>query len=158
MSTDSRHVSWLLWLWWVAAGAIGGGVGGTVAAPLLTLGDSDWILAANGYVFFIVAAVIMGLLQWLILRRYIRGARWWVLATAIGWQAGFAAVGNISLPIVLALDLDVFGIPSSILNGLQMGAIVGLVQWLVLRRQVARAWWWIPASAMGWTMSFFCSA
>ena len=152
MSTDRRHVSWLLWLWWVAAGAIGGGVGGTLAAPLLTIGDSDWILAANSYVYLIVAGVVTGVLQWLLLRRYIRGAGWWVLATVIGWQAGFAAVGAIGLFIIL--DLDVYGVPTAGLSGLQFGAVVGLAQWLVLRRQVAREGWWILVGAIGWTMSF----
>jgi hypothetical protein len=36
-----------------------------------------------------------------------------------------------------------------IVNGIVVGAVVGLIQSLVLRTYIARAIWWIPASALG---------
>ena len=148
MSTDRRHVSWLLWLWWVAAGAIGGGVGGTVAAPLER--------TANSYTYLIVAAVVTAVLQWLILRRYIRGAAWWVLATIAGWTLGFQATAAIGFSVVSVFGLDLTpetsGVPTTILSWFPTGAIVGLMQWLVLRQRVARSGWWILVCAVGWTL------
>ena len=132
MSADRRHVSWLLWLWWVAAGAIGGGVGGIVAAPLER--------AANTYVYLIVVATVTAALQWLLLRRYIRGAGWWVPATVFTPVAGLQAFAPISLSTAIVPSVEL------------MGATVGLAQWLVLRQQVARAGWWILACAVGWTL------
>jgi hypothetical protein len=32
------------------------------------------------------------------------------------------------------------------------GTVVGVLQWLVLRRQVARAGWWVLASTVGWVV------
>ena len=148
MSTDRRHVSWLLWLWWVAAGVIGGGIGGMVAAPLER--------AANSYTYLIVAAVVTAVLQWLLLRRYIRGAAWWVLATVAGWPVGFQATTAIGFSVVSVLGLDLTpgtsGAPTTILFWFPAGAIVGLVQWLVLHQRVARAGWWILVCAVGWTL------
>ena len=31
-----------------------------------------------------------------------------------------------------------------------MGTLLGTGQWIVLRRRFARAWTWMPASAVGW--------
>lgn len=148
MSTDRRHVSWLLWLWWVAAGAIGGGVGGIVAAPLER--------AANTYVYLTVAATVTAALQWLLLRGYVRGAGWWVPATVAGWSVGFQATSAFSFSVfsVLGLDLnpETPGALTTILFWSSIGAIVGLAQWLLLRRQVARGGWWILVCAVGWAM------
>lgn len=148
MSTDRRHVSWLLWLWWVAAGAIGGGMGGTVAAPLER--------AVNSYVYLIVAATVTAALQWLLLRGYVRGAGWWVPATVAGWSVGFQATSAFSFSVfsVLGLDLnpETPGVLTTILFWSSIGAIVGLAQWLLLRRQVARGGWWILVCAVGWAV------
>ena len=32
------------------------------------------------------------------------------------------------------------------------GTVVGVLQWLVLRRQVPRAGWWVLASTVGWVV------
>jgi hypothetical protein len=34
-----------------------------------------------------------------------------------------------------------------------VGAFVGVAQWLVLRRQLPRAWQWVPVTAAAWAMS-----
>ncbi len=36
---------------------------------------------------------------------------------------------------------------------LSIGAILGLAQWLALRIDVARAGWWVAASAVGWPLA-----
>ena len=33
------------------------------------------------------------------------------------------------------------------------GTVAGLMQWLVLRRQVARAGWWVLACTLGWVVA-----
>ena len=33
------------------------------------------------------------------------------------------------------------------------GLLIGILQWLVLRRQVPRAWIWVPASALSWIVA-----
>jgi hypothetical protein len=41
----------------------------------------------------------------------------------------------------------------SYLEGVLMGAGVGLAQWLVLRTRLNSAYWWVPATAFGWWMA-----
>jgi len=41
------------------------------------------------------------------------------------------------------------GIPSPILLGVLFGILSGIMPWLVLRRQLARAGWWVPAHLFG---------
>ena len=146
MSTDHRHVSWLLWLWWVAAGAIGGGLAGTVAAPLER--------AANSYVYLVVAATITAALHWLLLRRYIRGAVWWLPATIAGQVMAFQFSGNIYQFVAAFLQIDLYAATNTFVfpQSFLLGTVVGLVQWLVLRQRVARAGWWILACGVGWAL------
>ncbi len=69
---------------------------------------------------------------------------WWVAASSAGLTAGCAVVGAISDAVGTgAFDL---------LNGAFMGAVVGVMQSLVLRRQVSWAGWWVLASVLGLTV------
>jgi hypothetical protein len=87
----------------------------------------------------IAAGVGVGVLQWPILYRRIPQAWRWVLATAIAWIGG-----SILLLIAVPSDLQL------LLAGLVLGPLVGLAQWLILRREVHWAGWWIVISAMAW--------
>ena len=58
----------------------------------------------------------------------------WVVASSVGWALGRVVVGG-----VLGVG-DVLG--------------VGVLQWLVLRRHVARAGWWVVASTVGWAVGW----
>jgi hypothetical protein len=100
----------------------------------------DFGLSATiGTICGIVFGVITGFFQWLVLRRYLSRAGWWIVASAVGWAVGIA------LSWIVHWD-DV--------GFVAIGAIVGAVQWLILRRQVRRAGWWILASAVGWAVSW----
>lgn len=83
------------------------------------------------------AASIAGVLQWLLLRRYISNSTWWILASSLGVFISLI-VSNVAEGIdVVELVLLVAPIPA-------------VMQWLVLRREVSLAGWWIPASIIGW--------
>lgn len=45
-------------------------------------------------------------------------------------------------------NLGQFGLAT--VMGLVLGLILGVPQWLVLRRAVAHAGWWVPANALAW--------
>jgi len=89
----------------------------------------------------VLGGIAAGLFQWLVLRRRIARAGWWLPAT-IG--AG-AAVGVVVFVSGL-VNRDV-GWSAGVGAG---GTMLGLMHWLVLRRQVARAGWWVLASTAGW--------
>jgi hypothetical protein len=106
-----------------------------------------WILASTlgwviGWAFvpeFAVGALV-GAAQWIVLRPLIRRDGWWIPASAVGWAAGRAIVLTVFPP-------GTAGFAEAVI-----GASVGLAQWLVLRGQVHRAWWWIVLSTLGWAL------
>jgi hypothetical protein len=64
----------------------------------------------------------------------------------------------VGFTIVFPLTKTLFGELSSGLAvaggaGAVVGAIVGALQWLVLRGRVARAGWWVLASTLAWMFS-----
>ena len=87
----------------------------------------------------VTAGVLAGTGQSVVLVHRIPKAWRWALATAIGWLAGVLIV--------------VFGGGTGILAGLVVGAITGTAQWMLLRREVHWAGWWIAVSALAWAIS-----
>jgi hypothetical protein len=88
-----------------------------------------------------VGGVLVGVLQWLVLRRYLAQAGRWVLAS-LGATAVFALV---------VFSLGAFSPDAGLVGGAVLyGTVVGVLQWLVLRRQATRAGWWVPTSTVGW--------
>jgi hypothetical protein len=104
---------------------------------------------------------VVGFAQWLVLRKAIPGMGWrlWVIATIIGaviaWFFG-------SIPMtMMSLSQPTTSTPASeppqalvLLLAAGMGLVAGLIlsvaQWQVLRKQVKKAWLWLPANALAW--------
>ena len=129
--------NWRFWFGWVLASAVGMGLGG----PLGTMAASSADSTVAGYVGATVGVALAGGLQWLALRRRIDRASRWALA-------GILSVATVS---IMALGLAVISTDVATTVGVViMGAVLGVLQWLVLRGQVVRAGWWILASAAGW--------
>jgi drug/metabolite transporter (DMT)-like permease len=78
---------------------------------------------------------------------------WWILATATGGFWFFAFTGLMQLILGPAFTADVWGIATFS----AIGGLIGLSQWLFLRRRIPRAGWWIFASALGWGLAFLGS-
>jgi hypothetical protein len=114
---------WVFWLKWILVSTLGWLAG--FALPGL-------LAAAIG--------VALGILQWLVLRSLFERAGWWILASGAGWAMGFVAVTYL-LPEEVV-----------VLQGVLLGAGIGVAQWIVLRRWVPGAYWWIPMSALGWAV------
>ena len=87
-----------------------------------------------------VPGAIVGLFQWPVLRQVRVHAGPWIGATAVGLGVvhaiGDALPDAIALPIIQASG----------------GIMLGLLQWLLLRRVVPTAWWWGGTSSMGWAI------
>jgi hypothetical protein len=85
---------------------------------------------------------ILGVPQWLVLRRHLPKAGWWVLANALAWMVGMVIVfvgisfipsggSTISVPFMLLLFLFA--------AGAAVGAVHGLVLiWLLRSRTLVR--------------------
>jgi hypothetical protein len=125
--SDQRtpEFDWALWLQWLAATTLGWVLGGMMLAGL-ALG---------------VAGVVLGTLQWVVLRQRLRQAGWWILASAGGWTIGWVTVSVVIPP------------ESWIHGGAVLGTAIGAAQWLVLHRQFYQAGWWVIISALAWTIA-----
>ena len=160
-----------LWLKWVLANALGEalGLGGTAlifALSVLYAGEGTGLYAILVLAAFSVLAgtliegTVVGTAQWLVLRKPLPRMRWrtWVLATGAGaflaWTLGMLPSTLLSLgsgggasPAEPG-EATVLGL--AFLMGLVLGPVLGVPQWLVLRRFVRRAALWVPANALAW--------
>ncbi len=165
MNTERAQVGWGFWLWWVLASTVGLAVG-MVVRPLafyvvgawLTWGGGiEVVFALDDVVAYEVAVVLSGALggtsvgiaQWLVLRRRVARAGWWVLASSVGLAVGMVVGPDIIPDLSRAEPTFVVGIAQVALRGVRDGASMGIAQWLVLRRRVARGGWWVLASTVG---------
>ena len=137
MKVEVDHTDWSFWLQWILASTMGGIVGNAVATNIAT----SWETAGALY------GVGTGILQWLVLRRWISRAGWWVLATTLGGAVGLTAtMVLVDQGIIICMCIPLVD------GGLVEGAIIGILQWLVLRGQVSQSGWWLLASIVGWVI------
>ncbi|MEW5856165.1 MAG: hypothetical protein AB1861_02070 [Cyanobacteriota bacterium] len=157
-----KSAEWKFWLSWIALSTIGSLLG-IVAGFFVTILTGGF--SANGFPLgWTVVWAILGFFQWLLLKGRIRRSSLWIAASAIG--------GGVALPVCLlasyfistnalsdffnnfiSLDLsNLYKLFSLSKIGAINEAIVGTAQWLLLKRQIPRAGWWIPVSALGGAM------
>jgi len=127
---ESKSFDWVFWFLWIMATAWGWVLGWILR---------DYLLQAD--IARLAAGIGIGALQWLVLKQRMNRAWRWILATSCGWAVGWA--------IALAFIPDELGFVS----GFVLGAATGMAQWLVLRREVHWAGWWIVASALAWSIA-----
>jgi hypothetical protein len=106
--------------------------------------------------WFLMGAVI-GVFQYLVLRRWLKNPVSWIIVVGLG----YVIAAHVSVPIILwdmyynlALPYEL-GRPfqlDEVIFGAVFGTIMGLAQWLVLRKYFRRAGWWIAGSLAGWTL------
>jgi predicted Ser/Thr protein kinase len=163
---------WVLWAGWLLATALGWAAGWAVGAPISELiarpiGATGAMLLAEtlgGAVAWGTLGLTTGVAQWLVLRRHMSSAGWWVLASVIGWALVGAVkwnTGRLTEEVLMGFigRLEVMGLaPLVPLSGMAfgflldgaMGFVVGLAQWLVLRQKAERAGRWVLISAVAW--------
>ena len=99
------------------------------------------------YVLLPLVGLLTGILQYILLRRYLPHMGWWVAATFLGWL----------MPFIIGFIISPFLAPSAstflvMLGMLLIGATIALPQWLMLRQRVLHASWWLLAYGLGWWM------
>ncbi len=152
-----------LWSWWVLANVVGGTLSLLLwRVPTQFLGGDIGLL--SGFLPLSIG-------QWLVLKRYLAPTGWstlatleykagWVLASAMGVVGGsylqsIAAVGLLTAAVVPRQDLTVLGVAvdaevfwARTVGLFALWGVVGAAQWLVLRRHIDYASFWIPTSAL----------
>ena len=96
------------------------------------------------FTFIPLIGLLTGVMQYGLLRRYLPRIGWWVFATIGGWLLG---VLLIVMPSWLYWRDGSFNLDLALIL---MGLAIGVGQWLLLRRRLPRASWWIGANVVGW--------
>ena len=104
-----------------------------------------------------IAGVFLGGAQWLALnlgwqlalKKRFRSGCYWLLANVLSW----VLIGAVTSAI--GINLALFTTSGELFDGLVWvpfgGAILGVGQWLVLRKYLVKAAWWIGATTLGWS-------
>ena len=141
MEAKQNQAGWGFGVLWFLASAIGMAIGFTGGFFLAgytaeALGEPMGISLLG-----ISVGSSVGLMQWLVLRRYASGTGWWILTYVP------AICGLLTSAVALA-DLDeVWIVAGLVACG---GAVTGTFQWLILRKKVSKAGWWILVCAASW--------
>lgn len=102
--------------------------------------SSDLIITLAFVIPFAGLGSIVGLFQWIVLRKYFPNSGFWILGSGAGYCFGVL----VSTPLFLIFeDRTVSNEAVLALSGIIMGISIGLFQWLVLKRYVPNAQWWI---------------
>ncbi len=141
----------------------------------LTSGIWDVTYSLGSAIGGVIAGAIGGIILGLGQQKFIRapdalGERQptrWLLRTVVGISLGWAISQYMLYPVLLKLRV-VYGwelgtslergtiliiiTEAAAFSGAIIGALVGISQWLALRHWLPRAWWWIIASIVGWTV------
>ena len=130
------------WLAWFLASAMGFGTGALLGLYFAYgLFERDPFDIVMGLTLGTVMGVTGGYFQWVVLRERIAGVGLWSLASALGFGLAMGAV--------IAADTGENDAVTGILIASVFGAAGGILQWLILRRKVPRAGWWLLANLLG---------
>jgi hypothetical protein len=107
------------------------------------------------YTFIPIVSLLIGIVQYRLLRRYLPRMGWWLLATISGWLGGFVLILGWGQIVTHWWSATAVPEPWAVaLVFIVLGLCVGLGQWLLLRRRLPRAGWWIVANVVGWSLLF----
>lgn len=138
--SDTR-AGWSFWGGWGLA-FLGFPLGG-LAGQALTSGVTSPLA---GVVAGAATGAVIGTTQWLVLRRRLPLAPWWIAATAAGMAAGLGLA-------VALLGIDTAG-NALLLRGLVAGAGIGVAQALVLRPITPWAALWAVVVTVSWALGW----
>ncbi len=144
-----------LWERWVIANTIAQSIGWFLAAHLSQAIDKFG--NQNTYQVLLLLGTLEGFLlgfaQWLVLRRYIRHASYWIFFTIAGvlisWFMGLTVSAVIGLVYAANLHQKITTLIEEVaLLGAAVGTVIGYAQWLILGTINKQAIWWVFANAV----------
>jgi hypothetical protein len=152
---NRQPVHWTVRPLWAAATTLGIALGFVLiyaiiaAIKLMMRGFNED--RAMGTMLAPALAICVAVLQWLVLKRYIARAGWWIIAGMTGWIFAFAILRALtgSPGALMALAARTDTTLYSVAFMLVFGLVSGVVQWPILRQHTRWASLWIPACMIG---------
>lgn len=161
MAVERAHIGWKFWFRWLLATTTGWMIGLVILALIpettATLVARPALVEAA---LLMLSGTLSSVLQWLILRQHIRRAGWWVPASAAGWLGGFVLFLLFTVPSVSVVGMStattgpLLRLSLGAMAGAGVGAATGVLQWLILRRQIRQAGGWVVVSIAAWLLGF----
>ncbi len=160
--TNFKRPDWFFYPAWVGVSILAFALAWFAYFPIIDL-VTRWVgqtIQVNGqtritedylffYIFFPALCLISGILQYGLLRLYVPKMGGWILATMAGCLLVFAAMGLLTR----VSEANFFSLWASALAFATIGGMIGLSQWVLLRRRIPKAGWWILASILGWGLA-----
>ena len=163
------HSDIVFWSRWVIANLVGellglGLVGVIGYTVIYAFGEPESVGYVLSFTVLVIGlgaleGAIVGAAQAIVLRRRLPQLRTWVAATMAGavvaWTLGMLPGTLMSLvgsdPSATPSEMsDTLQVILTIPLGLLAGAILGFPQWLILKRYISLAGWWVVANALAW--------
>ena len=147
MIIANEKPGWFFYFGWVALNAIAVIMAWYITWAIMPLvterGEGTRLLD----LLFPIIGLLTGILQYILLRRYLPHMGWWIAATFLGWL----------MPFVIGFIFSRLFIPGSstvriVLGMIVLGTTVALPQWWLLRKRVQHAWWWVLVFGLAWGM------
>lgn len=121
--TIPRTYDWTFWFYWIMATTLGWVIGRLFPSAIPV----------------VISGVAIAVFQWSILYKRIHKAWRWLILSTLGWIVGYI------------LFVAYFSTDLGYMAGAIVGGVLGVFQWLVLRKELNLAGWWIPISILAWT-------
>ncbi len=130
---------------WVVRTFAGWTVGFVLAIVLLIASESIGMPAVQ-FPLALGMALGVGAFQARVLRAAHPASSGWTMATALGLSAPFVVFD--------VLQLAGVGLPFSLPVHVALGGVAAaILQWRLIRRHEAHAWWWLVATPPGWLLA-----
>ena len=146
---SSRRLSWPSIAQWVGLTMVGfilaSDLHRQTSGPRIpfTLQDIDLSGAGLGFVFGAVSGLMIGSLQWVVLKSWMPSYRLWIAFNMVGFGLAHAVHDAVpyrplDLPLVVLID----------------GILVGLAQTIALRHTLSKTLLWVPITGFAWFLGF----
>jgi hypothetical protein len=142
-----NHNGWSLGFQWLIATSVGWVVGPVLPEIIWKLLPNIGGFSILDFILLFVPSGLVSVMQWLVLRQHSSRSGWWILANTITITVVFMPLfvlgnGVVIEPNLLWILLAV------------CGAIVGLVQWLMLGWKPRWGFVWLLASSIAWAIGW----
>jgi len=143
---------WVLLLVWTVSTLLGFVLFTVPIFPLFLLDRGLWgylVWSAAGALVGLLIGTVVGYSQRRVLPPHLAWAASWTWATALGWAIG----GSLAVTMyggITGLNRGELGLVGGALLGPVGGVGIGVGQWLLLRRHLPAAGWWIVATVGAW--------
>ena len=142
MDANQNNVGRDFWLAWFLTSSLGYGIGAVLglyfAYGVFNRDPFDIVMAVA---FGTGMGATGGYFQWFLLRGWIAGAGVWGVASAFGF--------GLAMSVVVTVDTGQNTAMAGVLMVSIFGVTSGILQWLILRRKIAKAGWWLSANLLG---------